>query len=205
MFGYLGYTFLFPLVYNYSTVWNDFERYSWVFTDSAKQYIDKEFFVGDERKTDAVWRYTYRQHYYVLIWEIRSLHKVDLKTIVIREGVSLDGIDLQPRQTLEGGDFREEEVSLGHFFQSNVVNLDLDTHSKLLKRVNSAKYTGFFGSVKRMALSDSSGDYLVIFNHTRKTSPTLLLFYKSHDSFYLIMVDGDKPFDDKIVDIFKLE
>ena len=70
----------------------DFNRYLWVFKDSAKTKIDTSYFSGDVRKRDAYYTYIYDNNYYISIWEFKDLREVDLKNILITQNVVFDDI-----------------------------------------------------------------------------------------------------------------
>lgn len=55
-----------------------------------------------------------------------------------------------------------------------------------------------------MSLSDGKGEHQVLLNYTEGKTPTVFLLYKSHQSFYVIMINSEQPFDEKIINILNL-
>ena len=175
-----------------------------MFADSAKKDIDTLMTCGRVRSTDAIWSYIYKRDYYILIWEINALNHVELEKILIQQGSHLDDVELIPGETLDYKSFHEEEIRLGPFFK-DIINIKLDDHSEIITNIKAKNYRGFYASIKRIAFADSSGDILAMIHHLGKSSPSVVLLYKANNSFYIIFIDGDKPFDQKITSILNLQ
>ncbi|MNY41144.1 hypothetical protein D3C86_1759330 [compost metagenome] len=56
-----------------------------------------------------------------------------------------------------------------------------------------------------MSLSNEKGEHLILSDFTKGPTPTVFLFYKGHQSFYVIIINSENPFDENIIKILNLE
>jgi hypothetical protein len=75
-----------------------------------------------------------------------------------------------------------------------------------VKNIEGINYKGFYGTINKMSLSDRQDGHQIIFNYAIGPSPTVFLFYKGHQSFYIIIVNSLRgaPLDESMIDIFNL-
>jgi len=84
--------------------------------------------------------------------------------------------------------------------------INTDQHCNILSHIEKDNYRGFYGQINKLSLSNGiTNKHLILFNYKEWQTPVLLLLYKGHQSFYLILIDSKKPFDEKIINILNLK
>jgi hypothetical protein len=206
--GYFAIKFIWHFQYYYGSVFFDYKHDFWLFQDSIKTHIDTTSGSGWVRKTDRIQSYWYtnkkKEFYVISVWEIKSLHNVDLKSIKFNEDYPLINYKYEPGQLLDSGSSHETYVKFGSFFK-DTINIDLDDASKIYKKIESEHYRGFYGLVKRMAFENEERDYLVIETFPWHIQKMLFLLYKANDSFYIIEISADVPFDENVISFLQLK
>jgi len=107
-------------------------------------------------------------------------------------------------EILNLGSDLEIPINFGFVF-NNVMNVNLDESSKIERTFEGINYKGFYGSINEMSLSNEKGEHEILLNYTRGQTPTVFLFYKGHQSFYIIMINSKKSFDESIIKILNLK
>jgi hypothetical protein len=175
--------------------------------DSTKMGVDTLSAGGWVRKTDNINRCVYyikKKKIYVAIWEIRALSVVNLKTIKFNAGFRLSNYKYESGELLDKGSMRETFVNFGPFFK-DTINFDLDDNSKIYTMIEKENYRGFYGLVKKMAFENEKRDFLALIDYPDGARPILFLTYKANDSFYIIMINADVPFDESIIKMLNLK
>ena len=147
---------------------------------------------------------THRQDYSIyniVIWEFKDLSKIRLDDIAINPDVNLDSIQLEKGEILNSKSDIQTSIIRGYSFKNMGVNLN--TRSTLQKEITGINYKGFYGIVSKMSLINEDGKTQIFFNFFPEQQ-TLLLFYKGHQSFFLIIINCNKPFDESIIKILNL-
>jgi hypothetical protein len=156
-------------------------------------------------------------HYYqnnkiypVLIWEFKDLAYIDLNRIIINRNINLDNIKFRSGEILDADSPLPITINYGFSFH-NVMNINLDSYSKIAGTFEGPNYKGFYGKLYKMSFSDEKGKHQIVFDYTDKPyktsfSPTVFLVYKGHQSFYVIIINSEKPFKDaSIINILNLQ
>ncbi len=204
MIGYFAYDIIYIMIYNYHLELSNYKVYLWLFSDSAKKDIDTLAVGGSIRRTDKIYSYIYKGKYSIIIWEIKALNGVNLKKIIINQNIMLGNVKLKPGELLDKGSDMETQVKFGPFFKDTIV-IDLDNNSKSIRTFEKTNYRGFYGSVSRMGFENGEGEILALEEFTRRFMPTLFLMYKTNNSFYMITIHSDEPFDENIINILNLK
>ncbi len=202
--GYFGYDIIYVMIYVHHFDNSNYKACLWIFSDSVQKDIDTTAVCGSVRKTDKIYTYIYKHHYFISIWEIKALHDVDINKIVIKKNIMLGHVKLKPGEILDVGSGIETQVKFGPFLKDTIV-IDLDNNSKSIRTFEKANYRGFYGSVSRMAFENGEGEIIALEEYTREFIPTLFLMYKANNSFYTITIHSDKPFDENIINILNLK
>lgn len=201
---YIAYFVFNSTKYGYDIDLRNYNSYFWFFKDSIKTDVDTNRFVSCIRKTDILSHYIYKNTYDVFIWEFKNLDHLKLSKIAINENINLDNVKFRSGEILNRKDIPEMTVKFGSFL-NNSMNINLDKYSKVEKSINSVNYRGFYGSINRMSFSNEKDEHLVLFNYLNGKEPSLLLLYKGHSSFYVILINSEEPFDVSLIKILNLE
>jgi hypothetical protein len=200
---YLIYFIFIFINQGYEIKFGDYKRYLWIFNDSTQMQIDTVFAGGRVRKTDEIYSYIYRKNIYILIWEIKKLNNLDLNKVSISQGFDFDDLDLTPNVVLDADSYVEEHIKFGEFF-TDQININLDYNSNILNSFSRPNYRGFYGTIRKMTFSDQTGENKVMINFPGGASTALLILYKANNSFYIILIDSDKPLNENIINILNL-
>ena len=184
----------------------DFNRFLWIFNESAKAKINTLNYIGNVRKRDAYYTYIYDNNYYISIWEFKDLGEADLKNILIKQNVVFDDIKFFSTEK-----FNEKleyfpiiTSKLGFRFKESKMDVNLDVDSKIYKKFDTINYKGFFGKINLMSFNNYKGKPLIYFQYLGY-KPTLFIMYKANQSFFVILVDSKIDFDENIIKIFNLK
>lgn len=202
--GALAWYFLRYKKYNYH-----FEMFSHtipcsnIFVPSARKGFDTLLVSGRIRKSDQIYTYIYNHNFYITVWRIEGLRRIDLDTVRINQNVHLDNVDLQG-ETPDAVSSFDTQVRFGPFFDEKLV-IDLDEYSYVSDTFKGPHYRGFYGTLSRIAFEDGRGQIVAMEDYKRRVMPTLFVMYKAHDSFYFIFINSDKPFGMGMMKILNLK
>ncbi len=179
-------------------------KYLWLFRTQAKNDLDTNFSYSCIQKHDIYNHYIYKNIYYVTIWEFKNLRTIDLKGISINREFALDDSKIGFAETINEGSSPEITMKYGFDFH-NSMNVSLDNDSKIDSSFSTPDYKGFYGNVERMLFSNDEGNPCVLFNYINDKQYGLFIWYKGDGSFYVLIINSDKPFDPKkLIKIFNL-
>lgn len=201
--AYVSYYVALDLIYMHHVRFLDHVPCAWIFADSAKKDINTFDVTASLRKTDKLYTCIYKGHYSVEIWEIETLKNVILQDVAFNKGVPLSNVHLYPGEILNSGSDLETNVKFGPFFDNQLV-VDIGESSQVLSTFDEANYRGFYGVMSRMGFENGKGQIVVLENYAQGPKPTLFVLYKTHDSFYIIIVVSDAPFSERLLRIFDL-
>ncbi len=212
---YLAYFAYETVRYGHSHDWNTCKQYIWFFKESVKQDIDPpgSLCISWIKKRDVnnVLHYCHNNETYpVTIWEFKDLANIDLDKITIKRNVNLSDIKFISGEVLHSESSFPVTINYGFAFH-NALNINLDSYSKIDGTFAGPNYKGFYGKIHKMSFSDEKGKHQIIFDYTDKPhktsfSPTVFLVYKGHQSFYVIIINSEKPFKDaSIINILNLQ
>lgn len=140
--------------------------------------------------------------YNVIIWEFKDLSNIKLDEIIIKPDVDLTNIKLESGEVINKNS--DLEISIIQRFSFKKLGVELNTRSTLQKEIQGTNYKGFCGVVSKMSLINETSSAQIFFNFFPEKQ-TVLLFYKGHQSFFLIMINSDKTFDEEIIKILNLD
>lgn len=202
---YFGYTIFIAMIYKHRTEFNNYQRYLWVFNDSVKKDIDTLACVGNVRESDTY--YTYKlKDIYVAIWEFKDLNLIDLNKTSINQNINLDKLKFDSGEELNKNLQPLPSITVRFKLPFNdFLNINLNDDSKITENIESNNYKGFYGDINKMSFSDKKGEHLILFDYGFSQQLTLFLLYKGHKSFYVIMINSEKPFDESIINILNLK
>lgn len=214
--GYLTYSIYGIVRYSHSSDWKICKQYTWIFKDSVKNDIDP---IGyslcssyvKKRDIHNIFHY-FNNHdmYPITIWEFKDLGGIDLNKVIIKQNIDLNGIKFLSGETLDSNSSMPVTINYGFAFH-NGLNINLDQYSKIDGTFAGPNYKGFYGTINKMSFSDEQGKQQIVFDYTLKPhkssfSPTIFLVYQGHQSFYVIIINSQKPFKDaSIIKILNLK
>jgi hypothetical protein len=176
----------------------------WIFKDSIKNDIDTISSYSQVNRRDVYTNFHYKEDYNVLIWEFKDLGNTDLAKIVINQNVKLSDIKFFSGEILNKNSDMEITVNYGFSFMYDM-SLNLDKSSTIERTFEMHNYKGFYGTINQMSLSDEQGKHQILFNYRLGKEPSVLILYKGHKSFFLIIINSEKPFDESIINILNID
>ncbi|MWB95193.1 hypothetical protein GON26_12550 [Flavobacterium sp. GA093] len=202
--SYLSYFFYVTIRYSHSSDKQTYKEYMWVFKDSVKTNLNTNFCYSYVKKRDVYNNFHYKDIYNIIVWEFKDLANVELKKATINQNVNLYDVKFQSGEILNKGSDLEFTINYGFVFNSEI-NVNLDEYSKIERTFKGTNYKGFYGSINHMSLSNEKGEHQILSDFTKGLTPTVFLFYKGHQSFYIVMINSEKPFDENIIKILNLD
>jgi hypothetical protein len=175
--------------------------YSWV----ADQDILNHFIYYDDLKNKKLYyelNDTSYNNYYINIWEFSSLKKYNLDDVFINSNSTIEKSKFELGEVLDSKGFCP--ISIKYLYKIDGMILNLGQNTKIIKKLRGSNYKGFYGLVDKMSICDKKGEPQIYFNFAISQHPTILLFYKGHNKFYLIMINSSKKLDENIIKILKL-
>ncbi|MFZ4582471.1 MAG: hypothetical protein ACOYM7_07460 [Paludibacter sp.] len=141
-------------------------------------------------------------NYYVVIWEFKDMKNYNLDDVFINERSIISKSKFELGEVLDSKSFCP--ISIKYLYKIDGMILSLSENSKILKELHGKKYKGFYGLIDKMSISDKKGEPQIYFNFSKNQYPTVLLLYKGHNSFYLIMINSSKKIDENIINILNI-
>lgn len=204
LIGFFANFFYGIIRYSHSSDWEIYKEYMWVFKDSVKSDINTKFSHTYLKERDVYNDFSYKGAYGIVVWEFKDLSNIELKKATINQNVNLDDVKFETGEILNKKSGLEATIKYGFAFNS-AMNVNLDKNSKIERTFEGTNYKGFYGSIDEMSLSNQKGEHEILLNYTDGLTPTMFLFYKGHQSFYVIMINSKKPFDESIIKILNLK
>ncbi|MDP4184832.1 MAG: hypothetical protein Q8862_06670 [Bacteroidota bacterium] len=190
--------------YSHSSDWQTYKQYMWFFKDSVRSEIDTSFSYSYIKKRDVYNNFHFKGSYNIIIWEFKDLGKAELKNVSVNQNVDLDNIKFSSGEILNKKSDLEITIKRGFAF-NYTMNVNLDRNSKIERNIEGANYKGFYGSINKMSLSNEKNEHQIILDYTKGQTPTVFLLYKGQQSFYFIMINSEKPFNESIIKMLNLE
>jgi hypothetical protein len=201
--GYFTYFIYGILRYSHSTDWNIWSQYTWIFKDSIRSDLDTNSCYSYVKKRDIYNNFHYKHIYNIIVWEFKDLDKLELNKIAINQNVNLDNLKFSSGEVLN--DKSDIEITLEYGFAfNNSMSVNLDRFSTVDRTFEKANYIGFYGTINQISLGNNKNDKQILFHYVQGKKPTLFLLYKGHKSFYIIVINSEKPFDENIIKILNL-
>jgi len=175
--------------------------YSWV----AHQDILNHYIYYDDLKNKKLYyeiNDTSYNNYYFTIWEFRDLKKYKLENVFINTHSIIQKSKFIWQETLDSKG--SCPISVKYLYKIDGMILNLSDNSKVIKNLQGKNYKGFYGLVDKMSICDKNGEPQIYINFAKNQTPTVLLLYKSRNSFYFIMINSSKKLDDNIIKILNL-
>lgn len=204
MSSYFAYFFYGIIRYSHSSDWQTYKQYMWIFKDFAKKDINTNFCYSYVKERDVYNNFDYKEIYNIVVWEFKDLGSAELKKSIINQNVNLEDVKFESGEILNKNSDLEITINYGFIFNSGI-NVNLDKYSKIERIFKGTNYKGFYGSINQMSFSNEKGEHQILSDFTKGPTPTVFLFYKEHQSFYIIMINSKNPFDEDVIKILNLE
>ena len=201
----------------YSHDWNVICRsYMWIFKDYARKDIDpppipcSSFYSYKKMDVYNIFGYFNKRPALILLWEFKDLKDFDLDKIEIKQNVDLSDAEPWPAFGFDPDTTRPVSIRYGFKFE-NRITINLDGDSRIDGTFSGKNYKGFYGNLHTMSFSNDYNRNEIVFNYIDKPnervpSSVVLVLYKGHGSFYLILFNSSLPFKDaSIINILNLE
>jgi hypothetical protein len=187
--------------------WQQCKQYMWVFKDSIKKDIDTSYCFSYVKKRDVYNNYHYRGTYNIIVWEFKDQINTELNEVLFLQNANLYNVNFKSGQVLNKGSDLEINIKSGFGFNDSI-KINLDEYSKIEREIKGTNYSGFYGYINNMSLSDEQDRHQIIFDFTGGKTRTVFLIYKGHNSFFLIMINAINPemqFGESIINILNLD
>lgn len=209
-----NYTFLFKKnVINDIYFINPEHRNSICHTTFSKYDILSAFYYHPKQKAgyNIIW-----------IWDLQNLRNLNLNQITIKKNIYLNSKKIWLSGVIEGGGskgYMPLTVEYGFNFKHHI-NVNLNEFSKIDGFFSGKNFKGFYGIFDQISFSDERNKHQIFFGgnhsinlldwnidaHELAHKPMLFVFYKGHQSFYIITVFNYEPFKDaSILKIFNFD
>ncbi len=218
--GYVIYFVSDYLMHGHSTDWKLWKESSYLFNDSilhdvdtflASTYFTKKdiqstfhYIPNDSGRTieDKFLNNPKDTAYRVFFWEFKKLAELKVNQVELRFNQNLDNLKLERGEILNSKS--DQRISIHFGFEFENIHVNIDNHSKIEKILSGKNYKGFLGSVNRISLSNEKNEHEIFIDYLPVQKQVIFLIYNSNKRFYIIMIDSDKYFDEKIMNILKL-
>lgn len=175
--------------------------YSWV---TEKDVLTNFIYYKDITKKDIIFKNdTCYDNYYIGVWEFKTLKDCELDDVFINKRCVIGNSKFILGETLDGkGAY---SIPIRYLYKIDGMIINLGMNSKVLKDFQGVNYKGFYGLVDVMSICNRKGVPQIFFNFKTLPTPTVLLLYKGHNSFFLIKIHSDKKIDENVIDILDLK
>ncbi len=190
--------------YKHSCNFQTYKRFTWIFNDSVKNDLDTNICYSYVKQRDVYNNYHYKGIYNIIVWEFKDLNISEFEKLSINQNVNLDNVGFKYNEVLNSKSDLEINIKLGFAFY-NTLKVNLDKNSKIERNIESSNYKGFYGIINKMSFSTEKGEPQILFNYVNKRTPTVFLFYKGQRMVYVVIINSEKSFDEKIINILNLE
>jgi len=190
--------------YRHAIDWHIYKQYTWFLKDSVKNKLDTNFCYSYVNKRDVYNNYDYNHTYNIIIWEFKDFGAFDLSKIKFYQNCTFDNKKIRSGETLNKNSDIEIKIKFG-FISNSIQNVNLDNNSKIINSITSANYLGFYGIINKMSFSNEKEESQILFDYTNGREPSLFLVYKGRNSFYVILINSKKEFDESIINILNLK
>jgi len=194
-------------------------KYLFLFKDSILNKVDTEVDFSWVADQDILNHYIYYDdlknkkdyyelndtsynNYYIDIWEFKSLIKCNLEDVFINTRSIIGESKFNFQYIIDPDSYRP--ISIKYFYKIDGMILNFGDNTKVIKELNGLKYKGFYGLCDKISICNKKGEPQIYINFAKSQTPTILLLYKGHNSFYLIMINSSKKLDDNIIKILNL-
>lgn len=182
-----------------------YKNYMWILKDSARREIEPLFCYSYVQKHDVYNGFHFKGNYLLIVWEFKNLRNLSIEKVAINSNIYLGDVKFGKGEILNDGSYLPITIKSTYSFK-NLMNIDVGTDSRIEKQIKGANYKGFYGKIKRMALRNASGGDHILFNYVQGPTPTVVLVYKGHHSFFLIVINHIyKPLNPDIIKILNLK
>jgi hypothetical protein len=196
--------------------WKTCKQSTWIFKKSVTKDIDpngRSLCSSYVKKNDIFNTFHYfhgRDMYPIFVWEFKDLRNVDLGKITINQNIDLSNIKISFGETFHANSSSPVSIKYGFSLRGGL-SVNLDSFSKIDGAFHGPNYKGFYGTINTMSFNNKKGKPQIIFDYSDKPykssfSPTVFLLYKGHHSFYVIIINSEKPFKNaNIINILNLK
>jgi hypothetical protein len=199
---FFGYFICSILFFSHKTDWEKHKEYLWIFNDSVKNEINVNISYSYVKNQDIYNCFHYKE-YNIIVWEFKNLYNLNLKNINFHQYIYLRNVKFISGQILNKNS--DLEITIKYWFDfDSILNLNLDENSRIEGEFKSSNYKGFYGTIKKMSMSNSEYEHQILFDYTEQKEPSTLIVYKGHGSFFLIIINSKNHIDEKIVSILNL-
>ena len=192
-------------VYGHSTSWDRYKEYTFLLKYSVNNNLVELGNFSEVGHKDICNTFHTKDSIRITIWDFKDLAQMDLKKVKFTQNVDLDNLKFNRGEILFCKSDIPVTVEYGFSFDNALV-INMDQYCSVLTHIEKANYRGFYGQINKLSLSNGiTKKHLILFNYRDGQTPALFLLYKGHQSFYLILIDSKKPFDEKIINVLNLK
>ena len=192
-------------IYGHGTDWDRYKEYTFLLKDSVSNNLIEFGNFSDVGYKDITTTFHTKDSIRITIWDFKDLAQMDLKKVKFTQDVDLDNLKFNRGEVLFYKSDIPVTVEYGFSFDNALV-INTDQYCTILTHIEKTNYRGFYGQINKLSLSNGiTNKHLILFSYRDGQTPALFLLCKSHQSFYLILIDSKKPFDEKIINVLNLK
>ena len=145
------------------------------------------------------------QNYYIKIWEIKSLKNYDLDDVFINKNSIIRNSKFEFQSTPDSSPVSDYEISFKYFYKIDGMILNLGENTKIIKEFKGENYKGFYALADKMSICNRKGEPQIYINFSKSLTSFILIMYKGHDSFYIVMINSNKEVAENIINILNID
>lgn len=145
--------------YSYNRADDQFDKYLYLFSDSAKQSLS-DVFLGHEKKTNDLFYYNHTNKFHYRIWRFNLLSDCELSDFRFR--INRTGFDkMRGGVIFDNNSTLETFLKFGTYFETPF-DIELDSAARIDGVFEGSGYKGFWGQINNFAFYDSSRTMFVL-------------------------------------------
>lgn len=191
--------------YNYvpKTDSTNYPRFACLISDSAQHNIIRKYYVSYVYKTSIQAHLGYHKNYNIMFWEFFTLSNPDLRHIDFFEGVNLSNFipDINEKDDFNRSPGPQITNRIGCSLEGKIT-VNISKNTAIQKWFDEPDYRGFLGTTDGIGLSTGEDKSQILFKWDEPGALTLFLLYRKNDSLFIIILNGEVPFDESILSIF---
>lgn len=201
--GYYPVKFIYAFIQSHSLLQTKYKEHLWLVKDSVKKDFNKFCSYSLSKDRDIWSHFIYKKNYYITVWEFKDLGLLNLQEVSVNFNKPLNTLTSDGNgETFAGGN-PEVQVRYGYKLGSKL-SINLDKDSRVIKRIVSSNYSGFYGVINRMGFESGENENFALFDYPKGPMNTLLILYKKNGSLYVLILESKRPIDESWISIFNL-
>lgn len=162
--------------------------------------LNKMLLFSEVNNADDYSHFVYNSSYYISIWEFKLSKNIlgDSCKIILNQNKIFPKSNLC--ETFHPKGNRPVKIKYNYSFGDNM-KIFVSEQSKNVKKIKSKNLIGIFGEVDEISVCSNSEE-LITYVSPKKLNNFMFLILSNENGFYLITIESDKYFDEKMLSVF---